>query len=107
MRALAMPESDPEEDLREYYGLITDQIMNEALTFGGDTALNLYNLSDGAPTSGDIGEAREMMLAAFAAKLRYRGAPDGVVAPACREADRAFDEILHTLLADATPGVTQ
>lgn len=105
MRDLTIPESDPDEDIRECYGHVADWIMEEANAFGGDTALNLYNASGGAPSAEAIGETRAAMLAAFAAKLRYRGAPDGVVEPACREVGRAFEEITHTLLADATPGV--
>lgn len=100
-----MPESDPDEEIREFYGLLTDWILDEARGFGGDTGINIFSVSGGAPTSEAIGEVRVMMLAAFAAKLRFRGAPDGVVEPACREVDRTFDETISTLLADATPGV--
>lgn len=105
MGAPAMRENDPDEEIREFYGLLTDWIMDEARGFGSDTALNIYNVSEGDPTPDTIGELRATMLGAFAAKLRYRGAPEGVVEPACREVVRAFEEILHTLLADATPGV--
>lgn len=41
MRDLTIPESDPDEDIRECYGHVADWIMEEANAFGGDTALNL------------------------------------------------------------------
>ena len=95
---------------RTYRGLLPsdwrgDWLVEAAKTFGNDTAINLHGEFGGSPPEDMILEGSMMLAAAWAAKLLFRGCPQDLINPSCRDASDAYLDMIDRLLADATPGV--
>jgi hypothetical protein len=95
-----------DEDEMAAYDAVCEVLLAEANDFGCSVASAALQARDYQPTDAEVAEARVMMIAAYGALLRHRGAPEAMIEYPMKAAVGAFDEII-TNNRNLAPGYLQ